>query len=49
MKTSKYFAPQEFNRCTPSCTIDQMDQTFLDTQVLGATLRSQIGGDINTF
>ncbi len=25
------------------------NQTFLDTQVLGATVRSQIGGDINTF
>lgn len=31
MKTSKYFAPAEFKRCTPSCSIDQMDQRFLDT------------------
>lgn len=40
MKTSKYFAPAEFKRCTPSCTIDQMDQRFLDT--LDA-LRAQAG------
>jgi uncharacterized protein YcbK (DUF882 family) len=40
MKTSKYFAPQEFRRCSPSCTIDQMDQRFLDT--LDA-LRAQAG------
>jgi len=40
MKTSKYFAPQEFRRCSPSCTIDQMDQRFLDA--LDA-LRAQAG------
>lgn len=27
---SKYFAPAEFKRCTPSCTIDQMDAAFLN-------------------
>ena len=27
---SKYFAPIEFARCTPSCSIDQMDPRFLD-------------------
>ena len=31
MKHSKYFAPKEFQKCNPSCTIDQMDQRFLDT------------------
>ena len=30
MKTSKHFAPAEFERCVPSCSIDQMDQAFLD-------------------
>ena len=27
---SKYFSPSEFKRCTPSCSIDQMDHPFLD-------------------
>ena len=27
---SKYFSPAEFRRCTPSCTIEQMDPAFLD-------------------
>lgn len=27
---SKYFAPSEFKRCVPSCTIDQMDPEFLE-------------------
>ena len=40
MKTSKYFAPAEFKRCTPSCSIEDMDQRFLDT--LDA-LRAQAG------
>lgn len=31
MKTSKYFAPAEFKRCTPSCSIEDMDQRFLNT------------------
>lgn len=26
---SKYFNPSEFKRCTPSCSIDQMDPAFL--------------------
>ena len=26
---SKYFAPAEFRRCTPSCSIGQMDADFL--------------------
>lgn len=30
MKTSKYFAPVEFTRCTPSCSIEDMDQDFLN-------------------
>lgn len=29
-KTSKYFAPEEFQRCTPSCSINDMQQDFLD-------------------
>lgn len=29
-KTSKYFAPAEFTRCTPACSIEKMDQGFLD-------------------
>ena len=29
-KTSKYFAPAEFVRCTPFCSIEQMDQGFLN-------------------
>ena len=40
MKHSKYFAPQEFKRCSPSCSIEDMDQKFLDT--LDA-LRAQAG------
>ena len=28
-KSSRYFAPAEFVKCTPSCTIDQMDEGFL--------------------
>lgn len=31
MKHSKYFAPQEFKRCSPSCSIEDMDQNFLNT------------------
>lgn len=30
MKTSKYFKPEEFERCNPSCSINDMDQDFLD-------------------
>lgn len=30
MNTSKYFAPDEFERCSPSCNINDMDQGFLD-------------------
>ena len=30
MKTSKYFKPEEFERCNPSCSIEDMDQDFLD-------------------
>lgn len=30
MKTSKYFKPEEFERCNPSCSIENMDQDFLD-------------------
>ena len=26
---SKYFSPSEFKRCTPSCSIEQMDPAFL--------------------
>lgn len=29
MKTSKYFAPQEFKDCSPSCSMEDMDQEFL--------------------
>lgn len=28
---SKYFAPKEFKNCTPSCSIDDMAQGFLNT------------------
>ena len=27
---SKYFSPAEFKRCTPSCSIEQMDPAFLE-------------------
>lgn len=27
---AKYFSPSEFKRCTPSCSIEQMDVHFLD-------------------
>ena len=30
MKTSKFFKPVEFERCTPSCSIEDMDQNLLD-------------------
>lgn len=30
MKNSRYFPDIEFNRCTPSCSIEDMDQQFLD-------------------
>lgn len=40
MKTCKYFSPGEFKRCSPSCSIDQMDQNFLT--MLDA-LRAQAG------
>lgn len=29
MKKSKYFAEAEFKRCSPSCSIEDMDQEFL--------------------
>lgn len=27
---AKYFKPEEFRRCTPACSIDDMDATFLN-------------------
>lgn len=30
MKTAKYFQDIEFRRCTPSCSIEDMEQDFLD-------------------
>ena len=30
MKTSKYFKPEEFEQCSPSCSIEDMDQDFLN-------------------
>lgn len=30
MKTSKYFTEAEFQRCNPPCSIEDMDQDFLD-------------------
>lgn len=30
MKTSRHFKPVEFERCTPSCTIEDMQQSTLD-------------------
>lgn len=29
MKKSEYFAPEEFARCVPACSIDDMDQELL--------------------
>lgn len=29
MYTPKYFSAQEFKRCTPSCSIEDMDEEFL--------------------
>lgn len=40
MKTCKYFSAAEFKRCSPSCSINQMDDSFLVT--LDA-LRAQAG------
>lgn len=40
MKSCKYFSPAEFKRCTPSCSIEDMDERFLNT--LDA-LRAQAG------
>ena len=28
-KTAKYFAPAEFKKCSPACSIDDMDADFL--------------------
>lgn len=30
MKTAKYFIDSEFRRCNPSCSIEDMEQDFLD-------------------
>lgn len=30
MKTSKYFKDAEFHRCSPPCSIEDMEQSFLD-------------------
>lgn len=30
MKTSKYFKDTEFRRCSPPCSIEDMEQSFLD-------------------
>ena len=30
MKTARYFKDAEFKRCTPSCSIEDMDQSTLD-------------------
>lgn len=30
MKTARYFKDAEFRRCTPSCSIEDMEQDFLD-------------------
>lgn len=30
MKQSKYFSEKEFNRCTPSCSREDMEQPFLN-------------------
>ena len=30
MKTSKYFAPREFERCTPPCSIEDVNQELLN-------------------
>ena len=30
MKTSKYFKDEEFRRCQPPCSINDMEQDFLD-------------------
>lgn len=30
MKKSKYFTAKEFERCTPNCSIDHMEQSTLD-------------------
>lgn len=40
MITSKYFKEAEFKRCTPSCSLQNMDQAFMQT--LDA-LRAQAG------
>ena len=31
MKKARYFVDKEFNRCSTSCSIEDMDQEFLDT------------------
>ena len=43
MNTSKYFAPDEFERCSPSCSIDDMDQGFLDVM---DNIREKAGGPL---
>lgn len=40
MITAKYFKEAEFQKCTPSCSLQQMDQRFMNT--LDA-LRAQAG------
>lgn len=30
MKSSRYFSPKEFTNCVPTCSIDDMQQGFLD-------------------
>ncbi len=30
MKTARYFSEAEFKKCTPSCSIEDMEQDFLD-------------------
>ena len=30
MITSKYFSEKEFNRCTPSCSLQDMNQEFMN-------------------
>lgn len=31
MITAKYFSEREFNKCTPSCSLQDMNQEFMDT------------------
>lgn len=30
MREYKYFSPEEFERCVPSCSIEQMDSSFME-------------------